>query len=148
MRIIKDFKWKTPSRADFIQLFSLPEDNIEMCRDGESGVYGLRIKSTVSEGASIFLPSTLTTKTEYTESGTTTIHRLFDGYYWTRDEDETDQDKAYLLHFAFEQTETVEGETSSFSGYGKVLNGGNDIYEFVKKDKDKNHTVRAILQND
>ncbi len=145
---IKDFKWKTPSRADFIQLFSLPEDNIEMCRDGESGVYGLRIKSTVSTGASIFLPSTLTTKTEYTESGTTTIHRLFDGYYWTRDEDETDPDKAYLLHFAFEQTETVEGETSSFSQYGKVLDGGNALYEFVTKEKYKNHTVRAILQND
>ena len=142
---ISDFKWQTPAKADFSRLLST-EENIEMCRDSMSGVYGLRIKSAINPESSIFLPCSHTTKTDYDDEGTTLISREFHGYYWTREE--ADENNAYLLHFAFRQTETVTGETSTFSPFSKIINSGNDLYEFISTAKTENHTVRTILEDE
>ena len=114
--------------------------------DDESGVYGLRIKSAVVSGASIFLPCSYTTHTNYTEEGSTRIERECHGYYWTRDA--VDESHAYLLHFAFKQTETVTDETSTFSPFSKIINSGSSLYEFISAPKNDSHTVRAILHDE
>lgn len=141
---ITDFKWKTPAKADFEQLFDSANCEIEPCKDVESGVFGLRIKSKANAGASIFLPCSGDRKeqTYYPGPGITEIHRIFHGYYWTRDA-ASDTD-GYALHFAFSQVETVENEVSSFSEFTAVgLKKG--YYEFLEKPKSENYTVRAIL---
>ncbi|MGN1263927.1 MAG: hypothetical protein ACI4TW_07800, partial [Prevotella sp.] len=117
-----------------------------MCMDNDSGVYGPRVKSATGSGSSIFIPCSYTTKTDYDEEGVTHIKREFHGYYWTRDE--VDEDNACLLHFAFTQTETVEEESSTFSNFTKIINSGNDLYEFIGAAKSERHTVRAILQDE
>ncbi len=141
---ITDFKWKTPARADFEQLFNAENCDIEPCKDVESGVFGLRIKSKANVGASIFLPCSghMEENTTYPGDGSTVIHRTFHGNYWTRDE--ASSSEGYILHFAFSQVETVVNEVSSFSGFTPVLDGGN-YYEFQEKPKTDNYTVRAIL---
>ncbi|MGM9752479.1 MAG: hypothetical protein ACI3ZK_00300 [Candidatus Cryptobacteroides sp.] len=142
---ITDFKWRTPTRADYEELFSLPDSCYVMCKDVDSGAHGIRIKSKDRPGASIFLPCSGGTEehTDYPEDGSTGIHRIFNGYYWTADE-ASDTD-AYLLHFAFSQVETVVEELSTFSEYSRVLNSGNDLYEFVETPKIGLNTVRAVL---
>ncbi len=142
---ITDFKWKTPSRADFKELFNLPDTCLVMCKDEESGVHGLKIKSKDRPGASIFLPCSGRTEegTVYPGDGSTVINRTFHGYYWTADE-ASDTD-AFLLHFAFSQVETVKDELSTFSEYSRVLNSGNDLYKYVETPKTGYFTVRAIL---
>lgn len=142
---ITDFKWKTPSRSDFEQLFSLPDSCLVMCRDEESGVHGLRIKSKDRPGASIFLPCSGRTEvdTVYPGDGSTVINRTFHGYYWTRDSDS--DTLAYLLHFSFSQVETVVEDVSTFSEYSRVLDSGAKLYEFLEKPKTGYFTVRAIL---
>ena len=141
---ITDFKWKTPARADFEQLFNAENCDIEPCKDVESGVFGLRIKSKANVGASIFLPCSghREENTTCPGDGSTVIHRTFHGNYWTRDE--ASSSEGYILHFAFSQVETVVNEVSSFSGFTPVLDGGN-YYEFQEKPKTDNYTVRAIL---
>lgn len=141
---ITDFKWKTPTQDDFKQLFNAENCDIEPCKDVESGVFGLRIKSKANTGASIFLPCSgdREENTTYPEDGSTVIHRTFHGNYWTRDE--ANSSEGYILHFAFSQVETVVGEVSSFSGFTPGLKGGN-YYEFLEKPKTDNYTVRAIL---
>ena len=143
---ITDFKWKTPTRADFEQLFNAENCDIEPCKDVESGVFGLRIKSKANAGASIFLPCSghRDENTTYPGDGSTVIHRTFHGNYWTRDE-EASSSEGYILHFAFSQVETVVNEVSSFSGFTPGLNEGTDYYEFIAKPKLENYTVRAIL---
>lgn len=154
---ITDFKWQTPSKADFEQLFSLGDANIEMCKDSESGVYGLRFKSVDKPGSSIFLPCipydpNRDEHTDYPGGGKTVITRTLNGYYWTRDEDSenTDNtDNGILLHFQFENVETIVNENSSESNtseFSKVLNQGAALYEFISEPKNKEHSVRAILQ--
>ena len=142
---ITDFKWKTPAKADFEQLFDSANCEIEPCKDVESGVFGLRISSKANAGASIFLPCSghMDEKTTYPEDGVTVIHRIFHGNYWTRDE--ASSSEGYILHFAFSQVETVVGEVSSYSEFTPWLNGGTAYYEFIKKPKSENYTVRAIL---
>lgn len=142
---ITDFKWKTPSRSDFEQLFSLPDSCLVMCRDEESGVHGLKIKSKDRPGASIFLPCSGRTEvdTVYPGDGSTVINRTFHGYYWTLDEAPS-ATNAYLLHFSFSQVETVVEDVSTFSEYSRVLNSGK-LYEFMEKPKTDYFTVRAIL---
>ena len=144
---ITDFKWKTPTKDDFKQLFNADYCDIEPCKDVESGVFGLRIKSKANAGASIFLPCSghMDEKTTYPEDGNgiTVIHRTFHGNYWTRDE-EASSSEGYILHFAFSQVETVVDEVSSFSEFTPGLKGGN-YYEFLEKPKTDNYTVRAIL---
>ena len=143
---ITDFKWQTPSRADYEQLFNLPDANIEMCKDVESGVIGVKFKSVDNPGAYIFLPCSghKEEHTEYPADGSTVIHRTFHSYYWTRDAaSETD---GYALHFAFSQVETVVDEVSSFSEFTPALNEGAALYEFVPMPKSNPYTVRAILK--
>lgn len=145
---IKDFKWQTPSKADYEQLFKLPAANIEMCKDEESGVFGLKFKSVDNPGAYIFLPCSghREEDTEYPADGSTVIHRTFHSYYWTRDA-ASDTD-GWALHFAFSQVETVENKVSSFSEFTPVKFEGTALYEFVKMPKSNPYTVRAILKND
>ncbi len=142
---ITDFKWKTPTQDDFKQLFNAENCDIEPCKDVESGVFGLRIKSKANTGASIFLPCSgdREENTTYPEDGSTVIHRTFHGNYWTRDE--ANSSEGYILHFAFSQVETVVGEVSSFSDFTPGLNEGTAYYEFIPKSKSDNYTVRAIL---
>lgn len=142
---ITDFKWQTPTRADFGQLFNSENCDIEPCKDVESGVFGLRIKSKANAGASIFLPCSghREENTTYPGDGSTVIHRTFHGNYWTRDA--ASENDGYILHFAFSQVETVVDEVSSFSEFTPGLNGGRDYYEFLAKPKSDNYTVRAIL---
>ena len=142
---ITDFKWKTPTKDDFEQLFDSENCDIEPCKDVESGVFGLRIKSKANAGTSIFLPCSgdREEKTTYPGPGITEIHRIFHGNYWTRNE-EASSSKGYILHFAFSQVETVVNEVSSFSEFTAVgLKKG--YYEFLEKPKSENYTVRAIL---
>ena len=142
---ITDFKWKTPTCDDFRQLLNADYCDIEPCKDVESGVFGLRIRSKANAGASIFLPCSghLDEKTTYPGDGSTVIHRIFHGNYWTRDE-EASSSEGYILHFAFSQVETVVGEVSSFSEFTAAgLKEG--YYEFLEKPKSDNYTVRAIL---
>lgn len=147
---ITDFKWETPTRADFTALFGVQDANIEMCRFEESGVLGLKINSEINPGGFIFLPVvSQTDETYYPGTGGTIITRYYHGYYWTRDEDETDTEKAYLLHFEFKQVETVDiNDESTYSDFSRVLNGGTDFFEFKTASKQENHTVRAILHYD
>lgn len=142
---ITDFKWKTPTQDDFKQLFNSENCDIEPCKDVESGVFGLRIKSKANAGASIFLPCSghREENTTYPGDGSTVIHRTFHGNYWTRDE--ANSSEGYILHFAFSQVETVVGEVSSFSDFTPGLNEGTAYYEFIPKSKSDNYTVRAIL---
>lgn len=145
---IKDFKWQTPSKEDYKKLFNLPDTCIVMCKDVESGVFGLKFKSVDNPGAYIFLPCSghREEDTTYPEDGSTEIHRIFHGYYWTRDA-ASDTD-GYALHFAFSQVEKVENEVSSFSKFTPVQFEGTALYEFVSMPKSNPYTVRAILKND
>lgn len=150
---ITDFKWQTPSKADFERLFSLGE-NIEMCKDSESGVYGLRFKSVAKPGSSIFLPCipydpNRDEHTDYPGGGKTVITRTLNGYYWTRDTDSENTANGILLHFRFKNVETILNENSSESNtsvFSKGLNEGANLYEFLSEPKNKEHSVRAILQ--
>lgn len=147
---ITDFKWQTPSKADFEQLFSPLHTNIEMCKDSESGVYGLRFNSVDKPGSSIFLPCTITDEhTEFPGNGTTVTTRTLDGYYWTRDTDSENTAKGILLHFKFKHEETIVNENSAESNtsvFSKGLNEGANLYEFLSEPKNQKHSVRAILQ--
>ena len=139
---ITDFKWQTPTCADFEQLFDSANCDIEPCKDVESGVFGLRIKSKANAGASIFLPCSGHSKEQTDWDGRTVINRTFHGNYWTRDT--ASENDGYILHFAFSQVETVVGEVSSFSEFTAAgLKEG--YYEFLEKPKSENYTVRAIL---
>lgn len=151
---ITDFKWQTPSKEDFVQLFSLPDANIEMCKDSESGVYGLRFNSVDKPGSSIFLPcipyNPITDEhTDFPGNGTTVITRTLNGYYWTRTPDSENTANGILLHFQFKNVETIANENSSESNtsvFSKGLHEGADLYEFISVPKNKEHSVRAILQ--
>ena len=145
---IKDFKWQTPSKEDYKKLFNLPDTCIVMCKDVESGVFGLKFKSVDNPGAYIFLPCSGHRKenTEYPADGSTVIHRTFHSYYWTRDA-ASDTD-GWALHFAFSQVETVVNKVSNFSEFTPVQFEGTALYEFVSMPKSNPYTVRAILKND
>ena len=145
---ITDFKWQTPSKEDYEKLFTLPQANIEMCKDEESWIFGLKFKSVDNPGASIFLPCSGHMEEHTTFPGDSkVIHRIFHGYYWTRDA-ASDTD-GYALHFAFSQVETVVNEVSSFSEFTPVQFNGTPLYEFVpmpKSDDQYKYTVRTILK--
>ena len=145
---ITDFKWQTPSRADYEELFNLPAANIEMCKDVESGVIGIKFKSIDNPGAYIFLPCSghREEHSEFPSDGSTVIYRTFHSYYWTRDA-ASDTD-GYALHYAFSQVETEVDKVSSFSEFTPALNEGATLYEFVPMPKSNPYTVRAILKNE
>ena len=119
-----------------------------MCKDEESGVFGLKFKSVDNPGAYIFLPCSghREENTTYPGPGITEIQRIFHGYYWTRDA-ASDTD-GYALHFAFSQVETVVNEVSNFSEFTPVQFKDTALYEFVQMPKSNPYTVRAILKND
>ena len=119
-----------------------------MCKDVESGVFGLKFKSVDNPGAYIFLPCSGHRKenTEYPADGSTVIHRTFHSYYWTRDA-ASDTD-GWALPFAFSQVEKVVNKVSNFSEFTPVQFEGTALYEFVKMPKSNPYTVRAILKND
>ena len=125
-----------------------------MCKDSESGVYGLRFNSVDKSGSSIFLPCipydpNTDQHTSYPGNGTTVTTRTLNGYYWTRDTDSENTANGILLHFQFENVETIANENSSESNTSVVSKGLNDgsLYEFLSKPKNEEHSVRAILQN-
>ena len=108
-----------------------------MCKDSESGVYGLRFKSVDKPGSSIFLPCipydpNRDEHTDYPGGGKTVITRTLNGYYWTRDTDSENTDKGILLHFQFKNVETIANENSSESNTSVFSKGLNDgaLYEF------------------
>ena len=145
---ITDFKWQTPSRADFRALFDSANTDVEMHFDQESQIYGLLVKRKDDEEVSIFLPCSEKAKDEtyYPSDGVTHNVRTLQGNYWTLDgEDDT---YAWLMHFEFQYEETEEGDTVTSSSFNKVLDSGNSIYEFRKEPKSKSYPVRAILRNE
>ena len=72
--------------------------------DKASGVYGLRFKSVTTPGASIFLPCLkMEEKSSNKEEYVTETTRRLHGYYWTKDASKNSDEKAYLLHFSFQQ---------------------------------------------
>ena len=147
---IKDFKWKTPTRADFIKLFSLPEENIIMEFDKASGVYGLRFKSVTTPGASIFLPCLkMEEKSSNKEEYVTETTRRLHGYYWTKDpsDNSDNSDNAYALHFSFQHTERYKNDNLvSVTEFEPAINNGKSLYRFADTLKTKSFPVRAILK--
>ncbi|MGN1045481.1 MAG: hypothetical protein ACI4QG_00135 [Candidatus Cryptobacteroides sp.] len=146
---ITDFKWKTPTRSDYTDLFNETLHDIEMCRDVESGVYGLWIRRKDDAEVELFLPcwGKVNEHTEWPSDGVTETTRTYHGRYWTRDE--KDGTSAYFVHFAFQQVERTEGEDASTVGpFTRVLNSGNDIYEFTDTLKRSAFPVKSILKNE
>lgn len=146
---IKDFKWKTPSSEDFRLLFT--NSDVQMCKDSESEVFGLRMHSKDFSGSAIFLPVTekIEEHTEYPGNGLTVITRTYSGKYWTRDK--ADDSTGYLMHFAFSQVETVETtetleEISTFSEFFPALESG-ELFEIIPCLKTEYHQARAILEH-
>ena len=144
---IKDFKWKTPTMADFDKLFSLPEENIIMEFDKASGVYGLRFKSVTTPGASIFLPCLkMEEKSSNKEEYVTETTRRLHGYYWTKDPSDN-SDNAYALHFSFQHTERYKNDNLvSVTEFEPAINNGKSLYRFADTLKTKSFPVRAILK--
>ena len=144
---IKDFKWKTPTRADFDKLFSLPEENIIMEFDKASGVYGLRFKSVTTPGASIFLPCLkMEEKSSNKEEYVTETTRRLHGYYWTKDASKNSDEKAYLLHFSFQHTERYKNDNLvSVTEFEPAIDKGKSLYRFADTTKNILFPVRAIL---
>ena len=146
---ITDFKWKTPARSDYVDLFNETLHDIEMCRDTESGVYGLWIRRKDKPEKEIFLPcwGKVSEHTVWPESDVTETTKTYHGRYWTRDE--KDEKSAYMVHFAFQQVErTVGEEASTLLPFTRVLNSGNDIYEFADTLKTTALPVKSILKNE
>lgn len=143
---ITDFKWKTPTRADFVKLFSLPKDSIKMVFDDASGVYGLRFNSVKTKGASIFLPCLrMEEKSSNKEEYVTEITRRLHGYYWTKDPSDN-SDNAYLLHFSFQHTERYEDDNLvSATDFEPAIDKGRLLYRFADTTKNIMFPVRAIL---
>ena len=143
---ITDFKWKTPTRADYYRLFAVPADSVKITHDLDAGVYGLQIHSVDNPGASIFLPCTglpvvVVDSTSVPDVTTTT--RTYNGEYWTLDE--ADDANAYTMHFVFQQIETATAAETTISPFTRVLNEGLYIYEFRNVPKNSKYPVRAIL---
>ena len=134
-----------------MQLFSSYNSLVTMTMDEESEEYGLKIESKSNPGVSLFIPCLYMTEanTDFQEDRTEIkiIHRQYHGKYWTMDE--ADELNAYVAHFVFGQDVTLKDEVVIDSSPMKwILNGGNDIYEFVKAPKTDKHPVRVILKNE
>ena len=147
---ITDFKWATPLKADYEAILDETATKVEMTRDGDSGIFGLKISRKDNDKVSIFLPCTEKdeTETKYSENEEEVTHitRRLQGYYWTLDEDSGDKANALLLHFMFRQDEKLKGETITSITYKKGLTDGGNLYEFVSRPKTESHTVRPILR--
>lgn len=146
---ITDFKWQTPTVADFEALFSNANCIVEAAKDEDSGICGLKVKRKDDHDISLFLP--ISGKTgEHTEwNGETIITHTYQGNYWTRDEkrDEKGNKNAYYVHFEITEVETVVGEVSNFAPPAIVKFGENDqAYEVRETVKSATFTTKAILK--
>ena len=146
---ITDFKWQTPTVADFEALFSNANCIVEAAKDEDSGICGLRVKRLDNPDISLFLPISgkKGEHTEYPDSGETIITHTYHGRYWTRDEkrDEKDNKNAYYVHFEITEVETVVNEVSTFAPPAIVYFNGKK-YEVRDTEKSARFTTKAILK--
>ena len=147
---ITDFKWQTPTVADFEALFNSDNCSVTAAKDEDSGICGLRVKRLDNPDISLFLPIS-GKKSEDTvfppDSGETIITHTYHGRYWTRDE--KDNAKAYYVHFEITEVETVMNEVSNFAPPAIVKFGANDqAYEVRDTVKSATFTTKAILKNE
>ena len=144
---ITDFKWQTPTVADFEALFNSDNCSVTAAKDEDSGICGLRVKRLDNPDISLFLP--ISGKTgEHTEwNGETIITHTYQGSYWTRDEkrDEKDNTNAYYVHFEITEVETVMNEVSTFAPPAIVYFNGKK-YEVRDTEKSATFTTKAILK--
>ena len=142
---ITDFKWQTPTVADFEALFNSDNCSVTAAKDEDSGICGLRVKRLDNPDISLFLPISgkKGEHTEYPDRGVTIITHTYHGRYWTRDE--KDNANAYYVHFEITEVETVVGEVSTFAPPAIVdLNGQK--YEVRYTEKSATFTTKAILK--
>ena len=142
---ITDFKWQTPTVADFEALFSNANCIVEAAKDEDSGICGLRVKRKDNHDISLFLPISgkKGEHTEYPDSGETIITHTYQGNYWTRDE--IDNANANYVHFEITEVETVVGEVSTFAPPAIVYFNGKK-YEVRYTEKSATFTTKAILK--
>lgn len=140
---ITDFKWQTPTVADFEALFNSDNCSVTAAKDEDSGICGLTVKRKDNHDISLFLPISGKTS-EHTEwNGETIITHTYQGNYWTRDE--KDNANAYYVHFEITEVETVVGEVSTFAQPAIVYFNGHP-YEVKVTDKKATFTTKAILK--
>ena len=142
---ITDFKWQTPTVADFEALFSNANCIVEAAKDEDSGICRLTVKRNDNHDISLFLPISGKTgeHTEYPKKGVTIITHTYQGSYWTRDE--KDNANAYYVHFEITEVETVVGEVSTFATPAIVYFNGKK-YEVRDTEKSATFTTKAILK--
>ena len=146
---ITDFKWQTPTVADFEALFSNANCIVEAAKDEDSGICGLRVKRKDNHDISLFLP--ISGKTgEHTEwNGETIITHTYQGNYWTRDE--IDNANACYVHFEITEVETVVDEVSTFAPLA-IVKFYNQAYQKYQEYEVRNtvksatFTTKAILK--
>lgn len=145
---ITDFKWQTPTVADFEALFSNANCIVEAAKDEDSGICGLTVKRKDKPDISLFLPISVEGEpTEHLESGKKIITHTYHGRYWTRDK--KDNTNAYYVHFEITEVETVMNEVSTFAPPAIVKFGENDqAYEVRDTVKSATFTTKAILKNE
>ena len=146
---ITDFKWQTPTVADFEALFNSDNCSVTAAKDEDSGICGLKVKRKDDHDISLFLPISgkKGEHTEYPDRGVTIITHTYHGRYWTRDEkrDEKDNKNAYYVHFEITEVETVVGEVSTFAPPAIVDFNGKK-YEVRDTEKSATFTTKAILK--
>ena len=142
---ITDFKWQTPTVADFEALFNSDNCSVTAAKDEDSGICGLRVKRLDNPDISLFLPISgkKGEHTEYPDSVETIITHTYHGRYWTRDE--KDNANAYYVHFEITEVETVVGEVSTFAPPAIVYFNGKK-YEVRDTEKSATFTTKAILK--
>ena len=148
---ITDFKWQTPTVADFEALFNSDNCSVTAAKDEDSGICGLRVKRLDNPDISLFLPISgkKGEHTEYPDRGVTIITHTYHGRYWTRDK--KDNTNAYYVHFEITEVETVVGEVSNFAPLAivKFYNQAYQKYqEYEVRDTEKSatFTTKAILK--
>ena len=147
---ITDFKWQTPDRADFVDLFSSEKCSVTAAKDEDSGICGLTVKRLDKPDTSLFLPISVEGEpTEHLESGKKIITHTYHGRYWTRDK--KDNTNAYYVHFEITEVETVMNEVSTFAppAIVKFYNQAYQKYqEYEVRDTEKSakFTTKAILK--
>ena len=142
---ITDFKWQTPTVADFEALFNSDNCSVTAAKDEDSGICGLRVKRLDNPDISLFLPISgkKSEDTVFPDSGETIITHTYHGRYWTRDE--KDNANAYYVHFEITEVETVVGEVSTFATPAIVYFNGKK-YEVRDTEKSATFTTKAILK--
>ena len=141
---ITDFKWQTPTVADFEALFNSNNCSVTAAKDEDSGICGLTVKRKDNPDISLFLPISVEGEpTEHLESGKKSITHTDLGRYWTRDK--KDNTNAYYVHFEITEVETVMNEVSTFAPPAIVDFNGKK-YEVRDTEKSATFTTKAILK--